>query len=74
MGETKNAVKLGNFDLGDIIGNPSIPVGHAAFILVGPNGKADYYEYGRYNSGPLIGKEKRREVKGGNWRRIALPA
>jgi len=40
---------------------------------VGPDGTANYYEYGRYNSGPIIG-HKRPTVKGGNWRHIPLPA
>ena len=72
-GNSANALKIGDLDVGAAIGNPSIPVGHDAFVLVGPDGTANYYEYGRYNSGPIIG-HKRPTVKGGNWRHIPLPA
>ena len=74
MGRSSNAIKIGNVDIGQLIGNPSIPVGHAAAIFIDPDGKSTYYEYGRYEpkNGHLIGTEKRPTSKGGNWRRISL--
>ena len=70
IGNSKNAFKIGNFDPGEAIGNPQLPVGHAATILIDDEGNANYYEYGRFapNNGNLIGTEQRASVKGGNWR------
>ena len=48
VGESKNAIKIGDLDIGEMIGNPQFPVGHAATILIDNNGNANYYEYGRY--------------------------
>ncbi len=75
-GASKNAIKIGGFDPGEAIGNPSVPVGHAATILIDKNGNANYYEYGRYKpeNGHLIGTAQRPTVKGGNWRHFELPA
>lgn len=75
-GASKNAIKIGDFDPGEAIGNPSVPVGHAATILIDKNGNANYYEYGRYKpeNGHLIGTAQRPTVKGGNWRHFELPA
>lgn len=76
IGQSKNAIKIGNYDLANIIDNPELPVGHAATILIDKEGRANYYEYGRYTprDGHIIGKEQRPTVKGGNWRRIQLPS
>ena len=73
-GASRNAIKIGDFDPGEAIGNPSIPVGHAATILIDENGNANYYEYGRYKpeNGHLIGTAQRPTVKGGNWRHFKL--
>lgn len=71
VGKSANALKVGGVDVGAAIGNPDVPVGHSAFILVGPDGASNYYEYGRYTSG--FG-HVRPTVKGGNWRRISLPS
>ena len=75
VGHSKNALKIGGTDLGEMIGDPQLPVGHAATILIDDQGNANYYEYGRYepSNGHLIGKEQRPTVKGGNWRKFALP-
>ena len=74
IGNSKNAFKIGDFDPGEMIGNPQLPVGHAAIILVDNKGNANYYEYGRYaNTDHIIGKEQRSTVKGGNWRQFELP-
>lgn len=74
-GASKNAIKIGDFDPGEAIGNPSVPVGHAATILIDKNGNGGYYEYGRYEpkNGHLIGTAQRPTVKGGNWRYFELP-
>lgn len=73
-GSAKNALKIGNFDVGGATGIESLPVGHAAAILIGDDGNAYHYEYGRYagNSSGVIGKERRASVKGGNFKRTAL--
>ena len=75
IGNSKNAFEIGNFDPGEAIGNPQLPVGHAATILIDDEGNANYYEYGRFapNNGNLIGTEQRASVKGGNWRQFKLP-
>lgn len=75
-GASKNAIKIKGLDPGEAIGNPSVPVGHAATILIDKNGNANYYEYGRYEpkNGHLIGTAQRPTVKGGNWRHFELPA
>lgn len=75
IGNSKNAFKIGGFDPGEALGNPQLPVGHAATILIDNEGNANYYEYGRYSpeNGHLIGKEQRPTVKGGNWRHFSLP-
>lgn len=75
VGHSKNAIKIGNYDLGEMIGDPDLPVGHAATILIDNSGNANYYEYGRYSpsDGHLIGAEQRSTVKGGNWRHFSLP-
>ena len=75
-GASKNAIKIGGFDPGEAIGNPSVPVGHAATILIDEKGNGDYYEYGRYKpeNGHLIGTAQRSTAKGGNWRHFKLPA
>ena len=74
IGNSKNAFKIGNFDPGEVIGNPQLPVGHAATILIDDKGNANYYEYGRYaNQSNIIGKEQRPNEKGGNWRQFKLP-
>lgn len=73
VGDSKNALKIGGVDVGEMIGSPKLPVGHAAVILVDKNGKSRYVEYGRYaNQGHIIGKERRPTVKGGNWRKFDL--
>lgn len=73
-GSAKNALKVGNFDVGGATGIEKLPVGHAAAILIGDDGNAYHYEYGRYagNSSGVIGKERRADVKGGNFKRIKL--
>ena len=73
-GASRNAIKIGGFDPGEAIGNPSVPVGHAATILIDKDGNANYYEYGRYSpeNGHLIGTAQRPSVKGGNWRHFKL--
>lgn len=75
VGSSKNAFKLGDFDPGEVLGNPQLPVGHAATILIDNEGNSNYYEYGRYEpkNGHLIGSEQRPTVKGGNWRQFKLP-
>lgn len=71
VGRSSNAIKVGDTDLGKLIGDPDVPVGHAATIMVSPDGNATYYEYGRYaNQG--FG-HVRPTTKGGNWKRIRLP-
>lgn len=71
VGRSSNAIKIGNIDLGKVIGDPDIPVGHAATVLIGPNNEATYYEYGRY-AGKGFG-HVRPTAKGGNWQKIKLP-
>ena len=75
VGNSKNAFKIGDFDPGEVVGNPQLSVGHAATILIDDKGNANYYEYGRYepSNGHLIGTEQRATVKGGNWRQFKLP-
>ena len=74
-GAAGNAVKIGGIDVGNVLlGKTKLPVGHSAAILVDKNGKADYYEYGRYTpeKGNVIGKEQRKTAKGGNWRHFNI--
>lgn len=49
----------------------NLKVGHTALILLDNKNNATYYEYGRYDSGSIIGHKK--EGKG-NWRKIKLPS
>lgn len=71
VGHSSNAIKIGNMDLGKMIGDPDVPVGHAATILINPDNTATYYEYGRY-PGKGFG-HVRPTTKGGNWQRLKLP-
>ena len=75
IGHSKNALKIAGTDLGEMIGDPNLPVGHSAVVLVDNQGNSNYYEYGRYvpSNGNVIGDEQRPTVKGGNWRSIPLP-
>lgn len=80
QGSTENAIKIGNFDIGNAAGKAlgisQLPVGHAAAITIGPNNKSTYYEYGRYTNdtkGTKIFGHKRPTTKGGNWRKQELP-
>ena len=71
VGRSSNALKIAGKDIGKAIGDPDLPVGHAASILVDDKGNATYYEYGRY-AGEGFG-HVRSTIKGGNWRRRRLP-
>lgn len=74
QGSAKNAVVVGGTDIGKaVLGNTTLPVGHAATILFDENGNATMYEYGRYDgkASGVIGTE-RRSVKGGNWKKTPL--
>ena len=48
-----------------------LPLGHAGVMTVDGNGNTQYYEYGRYSNGNLIGARK--SYKDGNWRRQLVP-
>lgn len=52
-------------------GHLSLPLGHAGVMVVDGNGKTQYYEYGRYSKGNLIGNI--RPYEDGNWRREIVP-
>lgn len=52
-------------------GNFKLPLGHAGVMIVDANGGTQYYEYGRYSDGNMIGKVK--SYKEGNWRRKSVP-
>ena len=74
-GGASNAFKIGNVDVGKILlKDKKLPVGHSAVVLVDKDGKADYYEYGRYTpeKGHVIGTEQRPTAKGGNWRQFKI--
>ncbi len=66
----RGAFVIGGIDLGAILGNTKLPVGHASAILFSPDGEAAMYEYGRYSStdDKLIGVPGK-----GNWRKHILP-
>ena len=84
-GSTANAISINGKDIGkmagDAVGISTLPVGHAAAILISPEGEGTYYEYGRYTGKPGVPDEYgvstfghvRPTVKGGNWRRKKLP-
>lgn len=73
QGKLSNAFKVGNVDVGkeisDATGIKSLPVGHSAVILIDDDGKANYYEYGRYGGGEANVIGHRNSVKGGNYKR-----
>lgn len=52
-------------------GHVKLPLGHAGVMTVDGNGNTQYYEYGRYSNGNLIGARK--SYKDGNWRRERVP-
>lgn len=48
-------------------GRAKLPLGHAGVMVIDNKGRTEYYEYGRYSDGALIGNI--RPYKEGNWRK-----